>query len=148
MTTYIHMLANYVYGRSTTLLHNGDIVTSAEGMQQGDPLGPYGFSLALQNLVSKMTSEINCWYLDDGCIAGPVEQVSKDSESIQSLQTDLGLSVNTLKCELFDPLSLCRDHDYQLFKHMKVISTNGAILRCHFNDAAEAATLHCISLTH
>ena len=46
-------------------------------MQQGDPLGPLLFSLALHKLVSSIDADDECfglllqaWYLDDGVLAG------------------------------------------------------------------------------
>ncbi|KAL5482191.1 hypothetical protein EMCRGX_G022486 [Ephydatia muelleri] len=47
------------------------------GVQQGDPLGPLPFSLALHKLVSSIDADDECfglllqtWYLDDGVLAG------------------------------------------------------------------------------
>ena len=46
-------------------------------MQQGDPLGPLLFSLALHKLVSSIDADDGCldlllqaWYLNDGVLAG------------------------------------------------------------------------------
>ena len=45
------------------------------GVQQGDPLGPLGFSMALHPIVQRIVNEVpglslNAWYLDDGTLCG------------------------------------------------------------------------------
>ena len=42
----------------------------AEGIQQGDPLGPLLFCLTIHSLVSELMSELKYFYLYDGTIAG------------------------------------------------------------------------------
>ena len=60
------------YGVQSAALHFWDvIIPSCSSVQQGDPLGPLGFSLALQPLVESVKAKvpdlnINVWYLDDG----------------------------------------------------------------------------------
>jgi hypothetical protein len=39
------------------------------GVQQGDPLGPVLFCLALHPVIKSLKSEFNVWYLDDGVLA-------------------------------------------------------------------------------
>ena len=58
-------------------LHLGkDVIHSCCGVQQGDPLGPLGFSLTLHPIVEHIKAEVpslalNAWYLDDGTLVGP-----------------------------------------------------------------------------
>jgi len=87
------------YFKPTYLICNGSSLLSAEGVQQGDPLGPLCFSIAIQNLITKLTSELNVWYLDDGTLAGKPESVLSDFDTIIAAQEDLGLKVNINKCE-------------------------------------------------
>ena len=87
------------YSKQSCLFFNGSPIQSAEGVQQGDPLGPLCFSLAIQGLISKLTSELNLWYLDDGTLAGRPDLVRADFESIIAAQESLGLKVNLSKCE-------------------------------------------------
>ena len=87
-----------------------DTIHSQEGVQQGDPLGPFLFSLGIQDLINDCTSEFNCWYLDDGTIAGDVRSVLKDATLITNAFSSHGLKVNPSKSELIlvNPLSnLC-----------------------------------------
>ena len=78
-----------------TLLHLFD-----EGVQQGDPLGPFLFSLTINQLIKSCQSELNVWYLDDGTLAGDTETVLADYQMILGAGSELGLNVNPSKCEL------------------------------------------------
>ena len=74
-------------------------------MQQGDPLGPLLFSMAIQQLVDAVRVAcpklaLNCWYLDDGVIAGSAKDVLTALEVIQRLGPDLGMDLNLKKNEL------------------------------------------------
>ena len=51
------------------------ILESAEGVQQGDPLGPLLFCFTIQSLILKLQSEFSVFYLDDGTIGGSVKDV-------------------------------------------------------------------------
>jgi hypothetical protein len=59
---------------SRPILHFGShIIYSCCGVQQGDPLGPLCFSLALQPILERISCEVpnfilNCWYVDDGTL--------------------------------------------------------------------------------
>ena len=87
------------YFKPSHLFFDETTLLSAEGVQQGDPLGPMCFSLAIHGLVSRLTSELNMWYLDDGTLAGNPESVRSDFEAIIAAQDSLGLKVNVSKCE-------------------------------------------------
>ena len=68
---------SYCYGSHPLLCHPLGRITSECGVQQGDPLSPLLFSLALHKLVSTIDADDDCfslllqaWYLDDGVLAG------------------------------------------------------------------------------
>ena len=68
--------ANFCYARHSHLFLDGHPISSQQGVQQGDPLGPLFFSLCWQRIVEKLPEDLllNLWYLDDGHLVG-----SKDS---------------------------------------------------------------------
>ena len=87
-------------------------LTSEQGVQEGDPLGPLLFSLVLNFFVSDISSRGDCslnyhaWYLDDGALAGPGSSVYNILAMLQELGPPLGLHVNIHKCEVFSHSSL------------------------------------------
>lgn len=117
-----------LYGRETNLFYGEHVIKSSEGMQQGDPIGPLGFSLAVNKLISNLKSEVNCWYLDDGCLIGTIEQINEDLRTILDHQISLGLILNINKCELFDPMSLCGAFGSDSLKQMPTINVHNATL--------------------
>jgi hypothetical protein len=88
------------YEEDSYLFFGDDTLDSSEGVQQGDPLGPFLFSLAIMDIVKKMKSDFNVWYLDDGTIAGNTQTVLDDYCEILKALDSHGLAVNPSKCEL------------------------------------------------
>eukprot|EP00660_Eupelagonema_oceanica_P019806 gene19806-biopygen19481 len=75
----------FCYADPSRLFFDGAVLFSEEGVQQGDPLGPLLFALALQPLVRKLAArgvagagslDLVEFYLDDGVLAGPVDAVA------------------------------------------------------------------------
>ncbi|XP_063360658.1 uncharacterized protein LOC134649757 [Cydia amplana] len=71
------------------------------GCQQGDPLGPAIFSLAIHPVITELTSDLNFWYLDDGTIGGSKSSVLADLKTLIDRFSEIGLSINFNKCEMF-----------------------------------------------
>eukprot|EP00759_Apiculatamorpha_spiralis_P008116 PhF_6_TR15074/c2_g1_i1/m.23702 len=97
------------YGPLSRLRYGTYVVNSEEGVQQGDPLGPLFFALGIHAMVLRIAAEvphldIHKWYLDDGVIAGSLDDVHKALHIIQEMcsgpEGDLGLTMNVSKCEL------------------------------------------------
>ena len=83
-----------------SLLFCGDhTLLSAEGVQQGDPLGPLLFCITIQPLIQRLHSDFSVFYLDDGTIGGSRDDVLADLQLDNEAAT-LGLKLNRSKTEL------------------------------------------------
>ena len=101
-TPQIYAYVYQVYENNSSLCFGSqDVIQSKEGVQQGDPLGPFLFSLSINDTVKSVKSPLNLWYLDDGTIGGPVPQVIQDYKRIREASAKLGPEVNPTKCELY-----------------------------------------------
>ena len=124
---FLYPLLYQCYFKPSYLLFGHSSLLSAEGVQQGDPLGPICFSLAIHGLISRLTSELNIWYLDDGTLAGRPESVCSDFEAIIAAQDSLGLKVNVSKCEFSvlgsdpGPIDFVRDSFSAKFQGAKFV---------------------------
>ena len=90
----------FVHSCYSSLFWHDSVLQSAEGVQQGDPLGPLLFCLAIHDLCSQLRSEFNVWYLDDGSVGGTLEDIRYDLEIVQRVGTELGLQLNRQKSEV------------------------------------------------
>ena len=53
------------------------------------------------DLINQYKSELKVFYLDDGTLAGNINDVLEDYKMIQNAATTLGLTVNSSKCEIY-----------------------------------------------
>lgn len=85
---------------SSSILQFGDkAVVSAEGVQQGDPLGPLLFCLTLHPLLTSLSSKLKLGYLDDVTLGGNIGALSHDVSEILARGASIGLCLNASKCE-------------------------------------------------
>ena len=102
---------SWCYSQQPLLWHTSGVLQSADGVQQGDPLGPLLFALVLHKLVMKLDTELgadlllNVWFLDDGALCGPREVIIRALQIFMEDGPSLGLHLNLAKCELFSPQS-------------------------------------------
>ena len=72
---------NFCYGDPSVLDCEGHVIESSCGVQQGDPLGPLLFALALSSITRRIRNEtsldLNIWYCDDGTLMGKQQEVAK-----------------------------------------------------------------------
>ena len=97
---------SFCYSKQNDLFLNTSTVDSQSGVQQGDPLGPILFSLAIWPLINKIESKLPnhwkyCWYLDDGIIAGTEIELCESLEILSKLGQKFGLELRKDKCALW-----------------------------------------------
>ena len=99
---------DWSYGE-TSFVRIGDArISSERGVQQGDPLGPLLFSLALHRAVGRVKLRVpaecpgildfSVAYLDDMFVAGTDDAVAWFCEALSSELESMGLSTSTHKC--------------------------------------------------
>lgn len=106
----------FCYANTARLYYRDNALASAQGVQQGDPLGPLLFALALHPLVRNIDSccnlDLQAWYFNDGTLIGDTFEVSKALSIMQEEVVSRGLHMNISKTAVYwhtaDPRSL--DH--------------------------------------
>ena len=58
------------------------------------------FALAIQGVTSEVKSDLNVWYLDDGCIGGDPQTMLSNAAIIKNGLSSVGLEINKSKCEV------------------------------------------------
>ena len=96
------------YGAQPHLLLGKHIIHSCCGVQQGDPLGPLGFALALQPVLEWIRREVpglllNAWYLDDGTLCRAADDLRSALAINEEDGPPRGLFLNRQKSLLFVP---------------------------------------------
>ena len=99
MYVCIYICMYSTYAQPTNLYFGDHVIVSSEGVQQGDPMGPLLFCLTILGLTSSLSSEFRVFYLDDGTLGGPIQDIISDLEHIEQASKDLGLVLNKAKCE-------------------------------------------------
>jgi len=85
------------YNSPSHLCFGEFLISSAKGVQQGDPLGPLLFCVAAQKMANLMKSQLNLWYMDDGSLGG---RSTCSLKILRRIGSAFGLLVNEQKCEL------------------------------------------------
>ena len=88
------------YGEPSTLFWGQQTLSSREGVQQGDPLGPLLFCLTIHELCTQLESDLCLFYLDDGTLGGSPQEVLRDLQLVEQGAAELGLSLNHEKSEV------------------------------------------------
>merc|ERR1711989_33011 len=83
-------MVSHSYSLPTPLSFGDAVISSVRGVQQGDPIGPLAFALAIDPIIRAVNSPLNVWYLEDGCLGGPAEAVAEDLSRLSPYHTDAG----------------------------------------------------------
>ena len=126
------------YGSKPILLLGDQSILSCCRVQQGDPLGPLDFSLALHPIVRRIKDEvpgllINTWFLDDSTLCGSPEDLSKALSIIESEGPPNGLFLNRAKSLIFAPPDSSMAH--ALLQNIPTTSEGFALLRSPIGPA-------------
>ena len=100
---FVPMLLPFVhsaYATTSSLFWGDKVLESAEGVQQGDPLGPLLFCLTIYQLTPQLKADFCVFYLDDGSLGGNLESVIRDLRLLESAAEKLGLKLNKAKSEV------------------------------------------------
>ena len=100
--------ASSTYNETSNLCFGKFSIDSAEGCQQGDPLGPLYFCLSIHKLLTSFKSEFVVGYLDDLTIGDHVDKAIEDFLILEAEASKLGLHLNRSKCEINGILDLSR----------------------------------------
>ena len=96
----VYRFCHSAYAGSSHLQFGDHVITSAEGVQQGDPLGPLLFCLTLQPVLSSLSSKLRIGYLDYVTLGGPMADVENDVNVVVDSGKAIGLTLNSSKCEI------------------------------------------------
>ena len=97
----IARLAHLAHSSPSSVLTSDHPFCSATGIQQGDHLGPVLFSMAVEEVASSLSSEINIWHLDDATLVGAAESVFAEVRKCVTELKKIGLEVNSSSMKLF-----------------------------------------------
>ena len=92
------------YGKQARphLFYGKESFLSCQGVMQGDPLGPLIFSLALLPILRRVQEEapqldLHCWFLDDGTLCGPHDEIVKAVRILEEECPKIGLTLSVQK---------------------------------------------------
>ena len=80
----IYRFCHLAYQQTSILKYGQQAIDSQEGVQQGDPLGPLLFCLAVHPLLSSLASSLTIGCMDDFTLGGQLSTVATDVATIRS----------------------------------------------------------------
>ena len=124
----LHPFLHSVYSSPASLFWSDKTIQSAEGVQQGDPLGPLLFCLCVHHMSTLLRSELSFFYLDDSTLGGSVVDLSHDLDIVERFGAAMGLQLNAGKSEVICSCPATITSILSSLPGVKVVSPNEATL--------------------
>ena len=164
--------SDFCYLRDARLLLGDRMLMSMRGVQQGDPLGPALFALAIHGAILETRAEVErlfpgeleicAFFLDDGTLAGSAEAVSHFVGLFRDASQARGLTLAVPKCEVIPAAGTSHSVRQDLFpgwkwqtdRHFQLLGaafgdtgfcSSHAVKRA---DKAKALLQECVKLSH
>jgi hypothetical protein len=122
---YLAPWCDFCYTGSSKLLLGSSVLSSARGVQQGDPLGPALFSVAIHDTIKRVARQaedaysgeidLKVFYLDDGIIGGTGRAVRLFCDALRTEFAEIGLDMCFDKCEVIPAAGANHTVDTQAF---------------------------------
>ena len=142
------------------------LISSSRGVQQGDPLGPAFFALAIQDCIRQSKAQVEAelpgqldfgvFFLDDGIAAGSAEATAKFTYLLKDGFANLGLDLTFPKCEVIPTAKQNHEVRKELFEdfvwiedgNLKLLGAASLVLcQVPWFDLTPMA-MHAITRTH
>jgi hypothetical protein len=107
------------YGDSPFIKFNCHVISSEEGAQQGDFLGPLLFCLTIHPILLSFSSELMIGYMDDITLGGDEESLVRDLQEVRIQGAAMGLRFNVKKYEFISHTATLSDSMFSEFIHLK-----------------------------
>ena len=114
------------YSSPLSLLWHDAQVISAEGIKQGDPLGPMLF--CIPHYPSSLSLEFCIFHIDDGTISGSLHDFEANLQTIAYQGQALGLQMNVDKLELISHSQATVSTILSIFSRLQFVHAHHAML--------------------
>ena len=124
----LYPFVHSAYYAPSSLFWGENTIQSAEGIQQGDPLGPLLFCLSIHRMCTLLELEFSLFYLDDVTLGGSRDDLMHDLEVVEQKGAEVGLRLNKGKSEI---ICASPDTSDSLLPSLPGAHAGGGSCKCH-----------------